>query len=184
MKKVVKWVLIICAVLFVLLFAIIACSDPATDETTSSSDATAGMTPQEIDLEMYRPVRSARASYDKLTDMINGLGTGESSTLDVYDYCKQVSDWAVDWSDTAEAMTNDQTSEYGEAARYYIGNVALIARDTMDYIDEQDMEKLSTIKDGIQLMPTYEADLLTARKAYLSAAGLSDDEIQKQIDLG
>lgn len=184
MKKVVKWVLIVCAVLFVLLFAMVACSDPATEETASNNDAMADMTPQEIDLEMYRPVRSARASYDKLTEMINGLDTGESSTLDVYDYCKQVSDWDLDWSDTAEAMTNEQTAEYGEAAKYYIGNVALIARDTMEYIDKQDMEKLSSIKDGIQLMPIYENDLTTARKAYLSAAGLSEEEIQQQIDLG
>lgn len=185
MKKIVKWVLIIFVVLFVLLIGIASCSDPSTDESSATSESTAEMTPQEIDLEMYRPVRSAQASYEKIQTMMVQLDTGETSLAELYDYCKQVKDWGLDWSNTIDSVTTDDSAEYAEAAGYYVKGVAYgVASNLMKYIDENDYDSYSGAKDAMSLLPMYESEIDTARKAYLSAAGLSEEEIQQQIDLG
>ena len=185
MKKIVKWVLIIFVVLFVLLIGIASCSDPSTDESSASSESTAEMTPQEIDLEMYRPVRSAQASYEKLQTMMVQLDTGETSLAELYDYCKQVKDWGLDWSNTIDSVTTDDNAEYAEAAGYYVKAVSYgVASNLMKYIDDNDYDSYSSAKDSISLLPTYESEVTTARKAYLSSSGLSEEEIQQQIDLG
>lgn len=185
MKKVVKWVLIIFVVLFVLLIGLASCSDPSTDDSSASNESTAEMTPQEIDLEMYRPVRSAQASYEKLQTMMVQLDTGETSLAELYDYCKQVKDWGLDWSNTIDSVTTDDNAEYAEAAGYYVKGVAYgVASNLMKYIDENDYDAYSGAKDAMSLLPMYENEIDTARKAYLSAAGLSEEEIQQQIDLG
>lgn len=184
MKKVLKWILIIFIVLFVLVIAIGACSDPATDDTSASNEAMADMTPQQIDMEMYRPVRSAMASYEDLVEKVNGLDTGETSTLDIYDDCRQIIEWRSGWEDTIDSVTNEETQAYADAAHYYVSNVYMIAQDTVDYINEQDMEKLSSVRDGIQTEPAFMDDVVEARRAYLSNAGLTEEEIQQQFDLG
>lgn len=185
MKKIVKWVLIIFVVLFVLLIGIASCSDPSTDESSATSESTAEMTPQEIDLEMYRPVRSAQSSYEKIQTMMVQLDTGETSLAELYDYCKQVKDWGLDWSNTIDSVTTDDNAEYAEAAGYYVKGVAYgVASNLMKYIDENDYDSYSGAKDAMSLLPMYESEIDTTRKAYLSAAGLSEEEIQQQIDLG
>lgn len=186
MKKALKWILIIFLILLVGLIALVACfGGSSTDEETSAAnEAMADMTPQQIDLEMYRPVRSAKASYEKLVEMIGQLESGESSNIEIYDYCQQVLDWYPGWGDTIESMTNDDTAAYADAADGYVGNVMLIAKDTADFINEQDYDKITSVREGLQLMPAYENDLVEARTAYLSNAGLTDEEIQQQFDLG
>ena len=181
-KKALKIILIIFVICIAGLVALLACVDTDTQEPTD--EATADMTPQEIDMEMYRPIRSAGASYDKLIEMIGQLETGESTTSDVYDYCQQVSDWSSDWKDTIDSMTDESTQAYADAASEYVANVVLMARDLMEYIDEESYEALNSAKEGVQLMPACESNLTTARTEYLSSAGLTDEEIQQQFDLG
>lgn len=105
--------------------------------------------------------------------------------LKQYDYCEQVKDWGPDWADKVEAMTNDDTVEYAEAAGTYVKAVAFgIATPLMEYIDENKMEDLSDANETLGLMPAYFLEVESARSAYLSNSGLSEEEIQQQFDLG
>jgi len=187
MKKALKWILIIFLILLVGLIALVACfGGSSTDEETSAAnEAIADMTPQQIDLEIYGAVRSAAASYNELNTMMQQLDTGETSLLELYDYCEQVKDWGLDWSDKVDAMTNDDTAEYAEAAGTYVKAVAFgIATPLMEYIDENKMEDLSDANETLGLMPAYFLEVESARSAYLSNSGLSEEEIQQQFDLG
>lgn len=185
MKKALKWVLIIFLILLVGLIALVACFGGSSDETSAPNEATADMTPQQIDLEIYGAVRSAAASYNELNTMMQQLDTGETSLLELYDYCEQVKDWGLDWTDKVDAMTNDDTAEYTEAAGTYVKAVAFgIATPLMEYIDENKMEDLSDANETLGLMPAYFLEVESARSAYLSNSGLSEEEIQQQFDLG
>lgn len=182
-KKALKIILIIFVICIAGLVALLACVDTDTQEPTN--EVTADMTPQEIDLELYGAVRSASASYDKLYTMMQQLDTGETSLLELYDYCEQVEDWGLDWSDKVDAMTDDATAEYAEAAGNYVKAVAFgIATPLKEYIDENNMEDLSDANETLGLMPAYFLKVESARSAYLSESGLTEEEIQQQFDLG
>lgn len=185
MKKALKWILIIFVVVFVGSAFIAGFFGGSSEETSAPNEATADMTPKEIDLEIYGAVRSAAASYNKLNTMMQQLDTGETSLLELYDYCEQVKDWGLDWADKVDAMTNDDTAEYAEAAGTYVKAVAFgIATPLMEYIDENKMEDLSDANETLGLMPAYFLEVESARSAYLSNSGLSEEEIQQQFDLG
>lgn len=127
---------------------------------------------------------SPLASYNELNTMMQQPDTGETSLLELYDYCEQVKDWGLDWADKVDAMTNDDTAEYAEAAGTYVKAVAYgIATPLMEYIDENKMEDLSDANETLGLMPAYFLEVESARSAYLSNSGLSEEEIQQQFDL-
>ena len=67
MKKALKWILIIFVVVFVGSAFIAGFFGGSSEETSAPNEATADMTPKEMDLEIYGAVRSAAASYNKLT---------------------------------------------------------------------------------------------------------------------
>lgn len=184
MKKFLKWLLIVLVSTLFIMVAIIACVDPSTDEGTTNK-AMADMTPQQIDLELYRPVRSAMASYNDISNMMQQLDAGEASLSDLYDTCKQVKDWGLKWTDTIETMTNDDTAEYAEAANDYVMSVSYgLATPIMDYIDNKEMESLSEAKETLKLLPSYYLNVESARSAFLSKSGLTEEEIQQQLALG
>lgn len=184
MKKFLKWLLIVLVSTLFIIVAIIACVDPSADVGTTNK-AMADMTPQQIDLELYRPVRSAIASYNDISNMMQQLDTGEASLLDLYDTCKQVKDWELKWTDTIESMTNDDTAEYAEAAKDYVMSVSYgLATPIMDYIDNKEIESLSEAKETLKLLPAYYLNVESARSAFLSKSGLTEEEIQQQLALG
>ena len=175
------FILLILAVLVVAISSIGGSEDSPNDAT----DATEGMTPQQIDLEMYRPVRSAQASFEELNNMMLQLDSGQTSLAEIYDKCEQVKDWGIEWTDIIDSMTTEETAAYAEAAENYVQAVSYgLASSLADYIDENDYECYSTAKDALTLIPVEEETLNQARRDYLADAGLTEEEIQQQIDLG
>lgn len=60
-------------------------------------------------------------------------------------------------------------------------NAPVVADDLMEYIDSGEMSDLSDAQAGLELAPAYIAQLLTARTAYLEAAGFGSDEIAEMM---
>ena len=147
---------------------------PAESPATTSQDESK-KTAGENDLAIYKPVRSAKASYEKLSGMIQQLGTGETTIVDVYSYCEQVKDWCSDWKDEFDEIKDESAEAYIDASNGYVSTVYMIAHD---------LSKLESAKESISIMPGAEQIVNDARNEYLAAAGFTDEEIAARIDIG
>lgn len=134
------------------------------------------------DLKIYTSVKLARNYLDYLFEQSENIENGSSTALDVYNTCKDIRDYMLQFSDHIDEVEDSRAEEYKDTAKSYIGNIRLIASDMMAYIDEGSMENLSSAQEGIQLIPTYESLVDEARSEYLSSSGFSDLEIQGIID--
>ena len=156
---------------------------PAESPATTSQDESK-KTAGENDLAIYKPVRSAKASYEKLSGMIQQLGTGETTIVDVYSYCEQVKDWCSDWKDEFDEINDESAEAYIDASNGYVSTVYMIAHDLSKYIDDEDFSKLESAKESISIMPGAEQIVNDARNEYLAAAGFTDEEIAARIGIG
>lgn len=174
MKKIMAAIL-----LAVFSFTLVACSS-----SESAEPADEEMTAQQIDLAIYKPVRSAAASYDKINTMVDQMSTGEATTEDLYTYCQQTIDWCSGWVDELDAITDSGAEDYTDVARTYVTNVGSLAIYLSDYIGENDMSALQKASDTRPLIPGILTQVNTARETYLVDAGYSSEEVEKILAAG
>lgn len=156
--------------------------------TTATPTPEASLSPEEMraqaeanDLIINSSVEAADRYYDILVEAISGLEDGTSSLLDVYSTCEDMEEYLRGFSAHVDEVTDPAAEEYKDAAIGYIGNFQLVAHDLMEYIDSGEMSDLSDAQAGLELAPAYIAQLLTARTAYLEAAGFGSDEIAEMM---
>lgn len=187
--------------LFPILIVIIACAilfSPSSDdkdtapENGSESNTSASvsnveptLTPEEMkesastaDRSIYLSLKNSKVYFNNLSDM---LDKGTHSDLELYAYCEEIEKYTRSFSDHLTEINDDAAKDYKIAVRDAIGNITLIATDTKQYLDDEKMEHLRNIQDGIGLMPAYEENVTQARTAYLKQAGFSDEEIATRL---
>lgn len=170
--------LIAALLLVVCSFALVACS--SSSEEAPAEEKTA----QQIDLEIYKPVRSAAASYDKINTMMAQLESGETSVQELGDYCQQVIDWGVDWTGELDAITADGTEEYVDISTTYVTNVCAVALYLSNYIEDNSLEDLQKANDTLPLLPDALAEVNAVRETYLTDSGYSAEEVEKILAAG
>lgn len=135
--------------------------------------------PKAADLAIYKPCRSAIASADKLTTLIDAGNKEELLT-----YCEQVTDWGSDWLDELEAIEYEGAENYISTATGLVSTVYMIASDLLTYNENGDTEALHKASQNISIMPEATNKLDTAREAFLTNAGLTNDEVAAIIMAG
>lgn len=157
----------------------------APDSSVSISDIEPTLTPEEIkdatntaDRSIYLSFKNSKAYFNNLSNM---LDEGTHSDLEIYTYCEEIEKYTRSFSNHLNEVEDDSAKDYKTAVRDAIGNITLIATDTKQYLDDEKMEYLSSVQDGIRLMPAYEENVTQTRTAYLKQAGFTDEEISARL---
>lgn len=167
-------------IIFIALMALVG-GEPAQTMTPEEIKASAN----EKDLDIARSVWSAQKYEMNLSEKIQGMGTGETSLMDVYSYAGETKDFAAELLSRVEEvdMDSDVAKEYQETAHEYIATIYVMANDIREYVDTQDAASLEAVQQNLQLIPVAEAQFLDARTAYLKEAGYTDEEIAQRPTL-
>lgn len=156
-------------------FSVIGCSGGDEQEKATFDN------PKAADLAIYKPCRSAIASADKITALIDAGNKDE-----LLAYCEQVTDWGEGWLDELEAIKYEGTEDYISTATGLVSTVYMIASDLLTYNEDEDgdTEALHKASQNISIMPEATNKLDTARESFLTNAGLTDDEVAAIIMAG
>lgn len=154
-------------------FSVIGCSGGNEPEKTTFD------TPQAVDLAIYKPCRSAIASADKITTLIDAGNKDE-----LLAYCEQVTAWGEGWLNELDAIEYEGTKDYISTATGVVSTVYMIASYLLTYNEDGDTEALQKASQNISIMPQAISDLDTARETFLTTAGLTEGEVAKIIMAG
>lgn len=154
-------------------FSVIGCSGGDEQEKATFDN------PKAADLAIYKPCRSAIASADKITALVDAGNKDE-----LLAYCEQVTDWGEDWLDELEAIEYEGAEDYISTATGVVSTVYMTASDLLTYHEDGDTEALHKASKNISIMPEATNKLDTAREAFLTSAGLTNDEVAKIVMAG
>lgn len=131
---------------------------------------------------VYISVKYTEKYFDILQESIESLENSESSLLDVYSTCEDMRNVLSGFIDRLQEINDSVINSYIESAKNYISNINLIAKEIMDYIDNDDMSKLSSAKEGIALIQSYKTMFLDEREKYLLSCGFTEEEADNLLD--
>lgn len=182
-RKALKILWGIVAALVIIFIALMAMVDGEPAQTMTPEEIKASA--NEKDLEIARSVWSAQKYEMNLSGKIQGIGTGETSLLDVYSYAGETKDFTAELLSRVEDvdMDGETASEYKEIAHDYISTIYVMANDIREYVDTQDTASLEAVQKNLQIIPAAEAQFSDARTAYLKEAGYTDEEIAQRPTL-
>ncbi len=157
----------------------------ASSVSQTNEDPEPQLSPQEIkeaadsnDLKIYQSLKFAKVYFENLQAKIS---SETAVPAEISAYCDETQQYCRNFIDHLDEVTDESAEDYKTAVFNYIGNIQLIAKDTKDFVDSADSDALSSIQEGIQLMPTYTQNVVDARTAYLKQAGFTDDEINERL---
>lgn len=157
-----------------------------TDNSGTQESQTQELTAEQakkIDSQMWDCLLQSEATNNKL---IGGIDEN-TNALTLYDLAKECRSEQSQISSTVGDIYTDNTNakdiikEYYNSVSYYITNGTMIADCLMDYANEQEVKTLSEAKGYMEDVESCAISALGARMDFLSAAGLSDDEITSII---
>lgn len=182
-RKALKILWGIVAALVIIFIALMALVDGEPAQTMTPEEIKASA--NEKDLDIARSVWSAQKYEMNLSEKIQGMGTGETSLMDVYSYAGETKDFAAELLSRVEEvdMDSDAAKEYQETAHEYIATIYVMANDIREYVDTQDAASLEAVQQNLQLIPVAEEQFLDTRMAYLKEAGYTDEEIAQRPTL-
>ena len=131
---------------------------------------------------VYISVKYTEKYFDILQESIESLENSESSLLDVYSTCEDMRNVLSGFIDRIQEINDSVINSYIESAKNYISNINLIAKEIMDYIDDNEISKLSSAKEGIALIQTYKTMFLDEREKYLLSCGFTEEEADNLLD--
>lgn len=106
----------------------------------------------------------------------------EQDALTIYDYCKKAESRAMDNFMDIGQYEDDHNKDYIEAVTMYTSNARSIYKDIMKYLDTGKVGKLANANESIDRAGAYRTKAINERKAYLSAVGFSDEDVQAIVD--
>ena len=167
----------------ILLFSMSACggkkegdniSSESSNEVTEDSKQSA----IDFDTTLWDIVTMSEASQNSLYTAMRNLSDGETSLLDVYDSAKSAEETQIELS-LEIAYGKSETQSYVDAVINYVINAQKVASSLKNYIDTNEMEHYSEANEYLEKAQIYAIEVVTERMAYLSEAGLSDEEISE-----
>ena len=188
--RILKWILLVVAV-FLILTIVIGTSADREAENKSKENSTSDnihsaenqkQKAKENDAIINSGVHLIENYYSKLDDMILSLDSRESNLPDIYSLCDQILEYVPTFENRLKDIQDSTANEYINSVTNYMGNLRLIADDLKDFIDNAEYSSYESVKEGIQLIPTYLENISTARNQYLTQAGYTDEEISKILE--
>lgn len=159
-------------------------SDPEQGSTQEPSDDTTEITEadketaKELDAEILGICTKAEAEYNDFNTLISTEGV---TPLDAYNKGKEVVDNLKDYHYTQLAAVTgsdlEEFDKYKETAKLYIFLMTEAVEAAMVYLDDPKTSNLSEYQSAVEAVSPYAVSLVADRFAFLSASGLSDEEI-------
>ena len=131
-----------------------------------------------LDAEIYAVCIKAEQDYKDFLALVSTEGT---SNLDAYNAAKTLKDNLTDYNyrqlSEITGSTLDEFSQYKQNANLYIYVMSEVADAAMTYLDDAKTSNLSAYQTAAENVSNYSLALVASRMTFLSASGLSDDEI-------
>lgn len=167
----------------ILLFSVSACGgkkegNNASSESPNEVAEDSKQSAIDFDSELWSIITTSENFTTDLLTMLDEVSTGESTLLDVYDSTKTMV-YAQNDLRSSIPKGDENADEYISAANTYILNAFGIASNLQQYIDTNEIKYLSDAKSSIESAQTYAIEVVAQRMAYLSDAGLSNEEISE-----
>lgn len=131
-----------------------------------------------LDDEVYSICIKAEQDY---TDFIALVSTEGTSNLDAYNAAKTLKENLTDYNyrqlSKITGSDLDEFDEYKQNASLYIFVMSEVADAAMKYLDDAKTSNLSAYQEAAENVSNYSLPLVASRMTFLSASGLSDDEV-------
>lgn len=150
------------------------------EENTISPDTKE--TAKEIDTVYKSVAKLTNDYYSIFSEKIQNSDAGSNELLDLYDTCKDLKQYMPKYSEQLDTKTSEYSAEYKDAIYHYIWTIYGIADDVIAYIDDEKTEDLSNAKEGIELIPYYQNEIVSKRSEYLKNCGFSETEIDNVFE--
>lgn len=106
----------------------------------------------------------------------------EQDALTIYDYCKKAESRAMDNFMDIGQYKDVHNKDYIDAVMMYTSNAQSIYKDIMKYLDTGKVGKLESANESIDRAGAYRTKAINERKAYLSAVGFSDEDVEAIVN--
>ena len=165
-----------------------AASDPG-EGTPDSSEKEPEETEEDketvkaLDAELLAIYTSAEQEYNTFLALVSAEGTTD---LDAYTAAKTLKNNLTDYNyrqlSSVKGNGLDEFDDYKENASLYLYVMSEVADAAMTYLDDGKTSNLSEYQEAVENVSTYSFSLAASRLTFLSASGLSDDEISSLLD--
>ncbi|NLH02070.1 MAG: zinc-ribbon domain-containing protein [Clostridiales bacterium] len=136
----------------------------------------------ELDAKIYDIVLRSEKVTSLLQEGIGLYSDGQGTLLELYDLAKEAKDAQTSIFGELMGLGDKESSDYVEAAQFYVSNSISVAEDLQKYIDKQEIKYLSSAKESLENTQKHTLNVVSERMKYLSAQGLSDEEIANILD--
>ena len=158
-------------------------STPEPDESTpviSEEDKEAATA---LDAEIFSICTAAEQEYSAFVSLLSAEGT---TNLDAYNAAKTLKNNLTDYNyrqlSGIKGNGLDEFEDYKENTSLYIFMMSETADAAMAYLDDSKTSNLSKYQEAAEKVSTYALPVVTSRIAFLSASGLSDEELGALLD--
>ena len=131
-----------------------------------------------LDAEIYAICIKAEQDYKDFLALVSTEGT---SNLDAYNAAKTLKENLTDYNyrqlSKITGSDLDEFDEYKQNANLYIFVMSEVADAAMKYLDDAKTSNLSAYQEATENVSNYSLPLVASRMTFLSASGLSDDEV-------
>lgn len=131
-----------------------------------------------LDAEVYAICIKAEQDYKDFLALVSAEGT---SSLDAYNAAKTLKENLTDYNyrqlSKIEGSDLDEFDEYKQNANLYLFVMSEVADAAMKYLDDAKTSNLSAYQEATENVSNYSLPLVASRMTFLSASGLSDDEV-------
>lgn len=131
-----------------------------------------------LDAEIYEICIKAEQDYKDFLSLVSTEGT---SSLDAYNAAKALKENLTDYNyrqlSKIEGSDLDEFDEYKQNANLYLFVMSEVADAAMKYLDDAKTSNLSAYQEATENVSNYSLPLVASRMTFLSASGLSDDEV-------
>lgn len=131
-----------------------------------------------LDAEIYAICIKAEQDYKDFLALVSTEGT---SNLDAYNAAKTLKENLTDYNyrqlSKITGSDLDEFDEYKQNANLYIFVMSEAADAAMKYLDDAKTSNLSAYQEATENVSNYSLPLVASRMTFLSASGLSDDEV-------
>lgn len=151
-------------------------------KATSENAESAKEAAKDFDFTMWDQCTSrADANYDLLLDADSSANLAEMySTFEgVQEQCWDIGDILDDTDIDVDAK--DEAEAYLESVQGYVSSISVAADDFMKYINDGDMDALTSASESISAAEYARGEIVSTREAFLKASGFDESEISELL---
>lgn len=167
---------IIIFAMFSVFIGFVAINSEPMKEASRGFDKTAA---GKFDEDVWGVLLQVVKAHNGLVDAMNVYTAGNTTELDFYNYCKEVSKYADKAYDAFPSNKNKDAKEYVDACKNYTLYLKKTADSLITYVDAKDTGNLSIVQENLNNTQQAATIAVQSRGAFLTAFDYSQEEVEK-----